>query len=140
MSLPKLQAEVVLKIPFHDLDPLGIVWHGRYAKYFEIARMLLMQQMDYDIPQMQESGYIWPVIELNVRYVKPIRLHQQIIVQAELVEWENRLKIRYEIRDQLNGERLTRGHTIQVAVEAESGEMLWVCPAILADKINGLLL
>jgi acyl-CoA thioester hydrolase len=48
------------EIPFHDVDMM--VWHGHYAKYFEIARRLL-EQIDYNYPQTRDSGYAWPVID-----------------------------------------------------------------------------
>ncbi|GLS06349.1 4-hydroxybenzoyl-CoA thioesterase [Chitiniphilus shinanonensis] len=125
-----------LTIPFHDLDPMDIVWHGHYARYFELARTALLQSIDFDIPQMRQSGYVWPVIELNVRYSRPLRYQQRIRVSATLVEWRNRLKVRYEIRDADSGARLTRGHTVQVAVERASGEMCYVSPAILFHKLG----
>ncbi|WP_245615866.1 acyl-CoA thioesterase [Andreprevotia chitinilytica] len=121
---------------FHDLDPLNIVWHGNYPRYFEHARTALLQDIGYDVPQMQASGYSWPVIELNIRYAKPIGYLQKIIVEATLVEWQNRLKVQYEIRDAASDEKLTQGHTVQVAVAIASGEMCFVSPAILFEKLG----
>ena len=66
------KAEVEWVIPFHDLDPMEVVWHGNYARYFEYARSALLQSFNYDYPQMGESGYAWPVIDLTVRYVRPL--------------------------------------------------------------------
>ncbi|UXY16003.1 acyl-CoA thioesterase [Chitiniphilus purpureus] len=133
---PHAAAEVELVVPFHDLDPLAVVWHGNYARYFEHARTALLQGIDYDVPQMRASGYSWPVIELTVRYARPLTYQQRIRVRAELIEWENRMKIRYEIRDAANGERLTRGHTVQAAVELASGRMCFVSPPVLRDRLG----
>ncbi|GAB7127063.1 acyl-CoA thioesterase [Silvimonas sp. JCM 19000] len=135
-SDPRWRAQIELTIPFHDLDPLDIVWHGNYVRYFEHARTALFQQLDYDVPAMRASGYVWPVIELNIRYARPLRYMQRIVVSAHIVEWENRLKVRYEIHDHASGARLTRGHTVQVAVVRESGEMCYVCPPVLLQKLG----
>ncbi|MEC5396279.1 acyl-CoA thioesterase [Uliginosibacterium sp. H1] len=129
-------AEVDILIPFHDLDPMEVVWHGNYARYFEIARCALLQQIDYDYPQMRESGYVWPVVEMSQHFVRPLRYQQTIRVAAEIVEWENRLKIRYVIRDAATGDRITRGYTVQVAVHAGTMEMRFVSPAILFEKLG----
>jgi acyl-CoA thioester hydrolase len=57
-------------------------------------------------------------------------------VRAEIVEWENRLKIDYEIRDAATDQVLTRAHTIQVAVKVETGEMQFVSPPVLFERLG----
>ena len=64
---PAWQAHVDIQIPFHDVDAMGIVWHGHYLKYFEIARCALLDSIGYNYAQMAESGYAWPIIGLRVR-------------------------------------------------------------------------
>jgi len=125
-----------MQIPFHDVDMLEVVWHGHYCKYFEIARCALLDKFDYNYPQMRESGYAWPVIDLRVRYVKPARFGQTITVQATLAEWEHRLKIDYLITDKLSGARLTKGHSVQVAVDMRTQEMCFESPAVLFSKLR----
>lgn len=130
------QAEVLLEIPFHDIDVMGVAWHGHYVKYFEAARGALLRAFDYDYPQMRDSGYAWPVVECQVKYIRPATYGQQVRVTARLIEYENRLKIAYEILDAASGERLTRGHTVQVAVDAVSGELQFVSPAALITRLE----
>ncbi len=129
-------ASVALSIPFHDVDMMGIVWHGRYAKYLEIARENMLGTIGYEIKQMKASGYAWPVIELNVRYAKPLMFEQKIRVQADLVEIENRMKIAYKIFDDESGCRLTKAYTVQVALDVASGEMLFASPSVLLEKFR----
>ncbi|MDR1661751.1 MAG: acyl-CoA thioesterase [Azoarcus sp.] len=127
---------VALQIPFHDLDPLEICWHGHYARYFEIARTALLRSIDYDYPEMRVSGYAWPIIELYIRYAQPLRYRQRIEVEASIAEWENRLRIEYMIRDAESGVRLTRAYTVQVAVDMQTKEMCLISPDILAEKLG----
>ncbi|MDR3212888.1 MAG: acyl-CoA thioesterase [Azoarcus sp.] len=127
---------VELEIPFHDLDPLEICWHGHYVRYLEIARTALLRSFGYDYPDMRDSGYAWPVIELHIRYAQPLRYRQRIVIEAAVVEWENRLKIDYTIRDAASGQRLTRAYTVQVAVDMRTREMCLVSPAVLAEKLG----
>jgi acyl-CoA thioester hydrolase len=128
-------AEVLITVPFHDLDPAGIVWHGHYAKYFEVARCELLQSFGYNYDHMVESGYAWPVIDMRVRFVKPARFGQQIRVKASLAEWEYRLKIDYTIHD-LGGVRLCKGSTVQVAVEIATREMCLRSPDVLFARLG----
>jgi acyl-CoA thioester hydrolase len=131
-----LQAEVEVDVPFYDVDAMGVAWHGHYVKYCELARCRLLQMIDYDYPRMQESGFLWPVVELRLKYVRPARYGQKVRVRARLAEYENRLKVEFEIVDAQSGERLTEGHTIQVAVEATSGELQFVSPPALLERVE----
>lgn len=128
--------EVALSPAFHDVDVMEIVWHGHYVKYFEIARCALLQSFDYDYPQMRASGYAWPIVDLRSKYVRPARYGQPLVVRASLVEWENRLRIDYQVRDAETGEVLTRASTIQVAVVLATGEMCFASPQVLFDRLG----
>jgi acyl-CoA thioester hydrolase len=136
MSAPSLQHEVEIEIPFHDCDPANIVWHGNYARYFEVARCALLETLNYNYDHMRESGYAWPLIDFQARFVKPLRFKQKARVRARIVEWEYRLKIDYLISDSLSGERLCKGSTAQVAVDIASGEMRLMSPDILLQRLG----
>lgn len=134
---PRFSVRVEITIPFHDTDAMGVVWHGNYFRYFEIAREALLKQFNYGYRQMQASGYVWPIVDTRVKYIAPVLFEQRIIVCAELEEYENRLRIGYRILDAESGITTTRGHTIQVAVDADSKEMCFVSPQVLLDNIEG---
>ena len=123
--------ETVLTPTFHDLDPMDVVWHGNYVKYLEIARCSLLAKYNYDYPQMRASGYFWPIVDMRLKYVGPATYGQPLKIHAHIVEWENRLKIDYLMRDAATGKKLNQAHTIQVAVDMVSGEMQYVCPQAL---------
>lgn len=125
-----------IKAQFFDVDSMDIVWHGNYVKYFEMARCDLLDAIDYNYQQMKDSGYGWPVIDLRVRYIRPVVFGQVVIVESQLVEYENRLKIDYVIYDKETGERLCKGSTVQVAVELETKEMLLASPSVLVEKLE----
>jgi len=133
----ELKAAVKIQVPFHDVDWMQVVWHGHYYKYFEVARTKLLQSIGYDVREMKASGYSWPVVESNCKYVRPILYDQLIQVTAELQEYENRLKIRYRITDAVSNSKLASGHTTQVAVEMKNLEMCFVSPKILREKVEG---
>ncbi|WP_286785412.1 MULTISPECIES: acyl-CoA thioesterase [Pseudomonas] len=134
-----LQSEIEVLVPFFDVDSMDIVWHGHYVKYLEVARCALLERIGHNYQQMRDAGYGWPIIDLQLRYVRPARFNQRISVRADLVEWENRLKINYLIRDVETGERLTRASSVQVAVEIASQEMQLASPAVLVDAVRRAL-
>jgi len=132
----QLEHEIELQPAFFDIDPMNVVWHGHYARFLELARAALMEKLGYSYSQMRESGYLFPIIELFIRYAQPLHLGQRVRVLARIVEWESRLRINYEIHDVASGRRLTRARTVQLAVDAQSGELCYVCPKILWEKLG----
>ncbi|NRR29543.1 acyl-CoA thioesterase [Oxalobacteraceae bacterium] len=129
-------AEVEMQVQFYDLDPMEIVWHGNYVKYLEVVRCALLDKIGYNYVEMKNSGYAWPVIDMSLRYVGSATFGQVIRLRADIVEWENRLKIDYLITDAATGKRLNRASTTMVAVDIATREMCFVSPPVLFEKLG----
>lgn len=131
-------AETEIQVQFFDVDAMQIVWHGHYVKYLEMARCTLLDSIGYNYDAMLASGYAWPVVDMHLRYSAPARFGQRLLIRAEIVEWENQLKIHYLIRDALSGRKLTRASTTMVAVEIATQEMCFASPDILLQRLGVL--
>ncbi|VVN10039.1 hypothetical protein PS623_03744 [Pseudomonas fluorescens] len=134
-----IHVDTEVQVPFFDIDSMHVVWHGHYVKYLEVARCALLDQLGHNYVQMQASGFAWPVIDLQLRYIRGATFGQRLTVRASLVEWENRLKIHYLISDAETGERMTRASTVQVAVHIDSGEMQLASPQVMLDAVQRVL-
>lgn len=134
--MPDLSHEIEVQPAFYDVDPMAVVWHGNYVKFFEAARAALLRKFGYDYQDMRASGFLWPVVDMRIKYIKPATLHQPLKVRAEITEYENRLRVDFLITDAVTGEKVTKGYTIQVAVDAETMRMQYVCPKVLWDKLG----
>ena len=134
MQLPTVTIEQ--KPAFCDFDPMGVVWHGSYFRFFEIAREALLDSIDYGYIRMTESNYVWPIVDTRVKYIAPITCGASIRVTATIAEYENRLRINYEIRDAATNKLTTRAHTLQIAVNKTTREMCFVSPPALLEKLN----
>jgi acyl-CoA thioester hydrolase len=126
-------------VPFHDIDVMSVVWHGHFLKYLENARWALMDRLNYGFETMVASGYLWPIIEAHLRYVRAAKFGERLDVTASLVEWQNRLAINYLITDSGTRARVARAHTVQVAVERATGELQFVSPAPFVRQIEASL-
>lgn len=126
-------------VPFFDVDSMHIVWHGHYVKYLEVARCALLDKIGHNYTQMRESGFGWPIIDLQLRYIRAAVFGQRLIVRASLVEWENRLKIHYLISDANSGERMTRASSVQVAVSIAEHEMQLASPPVFVAAVEKVL-
>ena len=134
-----ISAEIEVEVPFHDVDLARVVWHGHYLKYFENARWVLMDRIGYGLQSMLESGYGWPVVDLQVKYLRVSRYAERLRVRASLVEWENRLVVNYLITDVATGERVARGQTVQVTVEMATGTLQFVLPPEFQERVRAKL-
>jgi acyl-CoA thioester hydrolase len=130
-----LTASESMRVPFHDVDPAGVVWHGRYFKYFEQVRRTLLEDLDYSYESMMASGYIWPVVDASVRFVRPLQLDQTFKVSACIVEWELRLVVEYRIHGE-DGILYAKARTVQVPVDATTRELLIGSPRKLIERIE----
>ena len=134
-----IMADIEFDVAFHDVDMVGVVWHGHYLRYLENARWALMSRIDYGLDRMLASGYAWPVVDVQVKYVKPARFGERLRARASLVEWEHRLVINYLLTDLAGGARVLRARTVQVAVDARSGELQFVCPADFVTRVSAAM-
>jgi acyl-CoA thioester hydrolase len=128
-------ATIDIQVPFYDVDLAGIVWHGHYLKYFELARCALLEGVGYSYREMQDSGFLWPVVDTGIRYVNPLILEQRASVTAILKEWELRIVVHYEIHDEKGG-LCTKGKTVQVPVDAETRLLQLGSPDLLVDNVQ----
>lgn len=134
-----ISASVTLKAQFYDLDPMQVVWHGNYPRFLEQARCALLDKIAFNYAEMARTRYVWPIVDMRIKYVRPIRFAQSITATATLSEYQNRIKIDYVIADTETGEALTKAQTIQVAVDTTTGEVCIESPAELQDKVRQLL-
>lgn len=133
-----ISAIIEATVAFHDIDIVGVMWHGHYLKYLENARWALMNRIGFGFEAMTASGYAWPIVEMHVKYVHAARLGDQLRVRASLVEWENRLVFNYLVL-RADGERLARAKSVQVAVDVGSGALQFTTPQSLLDCVRNEL-
>jgi len=132
-------AEAEITVEFFDCDPMQVVWNGNYLNYFEVGRRKLLEKIGYDYFEMEKSGYAFPVIDASLKYCRALRFKDRAIIKAILVEYENRLRIKYEIRNAQTGLITTKGITTHMAYNLEANESCFVCPQILYEKLEAFI-
>jgi acyl-CoA thioester hydrolase len=121
--------EVKRRVPFHDLDPLQIVWHGNYLKYFDIARFGLFQEAGLDLYQyFLTRQLIFPVTRSSAKHIVPLRYDDEFVCRATVTEAVYKIAMSFEIRLAENGQICTRGKSEQVAVKMPEMEMQFEVP------------
>ena len=84
-----LSHEAVFPISFHDTDAMGVVWHGNYIKFFELARETFLEEIKYGYQVMKEEGIAYPITECTCKYRKYLRVTDKVLrVVTLLCEYE----------------------------------------------------
>ena len=131
MNHPRVhrQASVEMTVPFHDLDPMQVVWHGNHLKYFEAARQKLFDDSGVDLYRVAvDSGFLFPIVKTTVKYVHPLRFRDRIEVRAQLMDAQRRIVLRFEILRLEDGQVCARATSEQVAVRMEDQSLLFSIP------------
>ncbi len=108
--------QINLNVPFHDLDPMMIVWHGNYMKYFDRARFALFDAAGIDLySYMVDKKYVFPITRTSTKHIQPLRAKEEFVCKATVTEARNKIAIDFEIR-RSGGELCARGKSEQLAV------------------------
>jgi acyl-CoA thioester hydrolase len=121
--------EVKLRVPFHDLDPLNMVWHGHYLKYFDIARSELFHSLGVDLfSYFQKTNYLFPITKTTTKHIMSLRYRDEFKCKATVVEARYKIAVDFQIRSVETNQLFAKGRTEQVAVKYPEMEMMFEIP------------
>ena len=127
---------IELEVPLHDVDLLGIVWHGNYYKYMEHGRTALMRSRGLDEPDLRELGVGLVISESRCRHTSSLRYGDKLRVDAWFRSVTDRIVVGYRIRN-ITGQRgAARAHTTLVTTDPH-GNMLREIPDEIVRRIRG---
>ncbi len=129
-------ASVECVVPFHDCDPLFVVWHGRYFEYFAAARTQLFKSCEIDVGDVRALGYRMYMTDARCRYLFPMSYDDRVRITARFKAIEPLLKITYRIHNLTHDRVCARGYT-DIATTDSSGNLIPSTPQELVRRING---
>lgn len=105
---------------YQETDKMGVIYHGNYATWFEVARTDYIRKLGFSYASMEEQGVISPVVDLKVQYKKSIYYPEKVTVKT-WVEKYSRLRSTYcyEVYNE-NGELSTTGSTELICIKADT--------------------
>ncbi len=138
-----LKSETTHDIQFYDCDPLGIVWHGNYVKYFEVGREAFCKKFDLDFLRIfHTNGFSTPLVNMDFSFKRPLTYKDVAVIEAVFKKCETaKIIFDYRIKKQSTGELICTGSTTQVFVGKDNGVLALTPPDFYLDwqKQNGLL-
>lgn len=90
--------ETQLRVRYAETDQMGVVYYGNYPQYFEVGRAEFIRDLGLSYRDMEEMGVLMPVIEMNVRYLRPARYDELLNLRTSLAELpDRRITMRTEV-------------------------------------------
>lgn len=100
------------RVLYADTDRSQVVYHGNYLRYFEFGRASLMRDAGYPYKAVEENGFIYPIFEIGLKYVSPLRYDDPIWINTRPADLERvRLSFAYVITHGDTGELICTGTT-----------------------------
>ncbi len=130
-----LRESLSRRVRFEEVDPLGIVWHGRYASYFEDARVALTDRYGIGYLDFHGKGVLAPIRKFHVDYLRSLRFRETFTVEAVL-HWTEatRLNMEFVLRNEAR-EVTTTGYTVQMMLDADRN-LLMLPPPFYKDFLD----
>jgi len=128
-----LAEKIEIPVRFNEADPLGIVWHGHYLRYFEDGREAFGKKYNIAYLDFYKEGFAVPVVSVQCDYKKPLRYGERVIVETTYVATPAaKLKFTYKIFEADTKELVATGSSVQVFVEARSFQLQLTMPDFFA--------
>ncbi len=138
-TLLKNRTEV--KVRFNEADPLGIVWHGHYIRYFEDGREAFGASYGLSYLDVFREGFVIPVVSVQCDYKKSLRYGDTVVVETTYHPTESaKLKFSYKLFDKKSGDTVATGSSVQVFLDKEEQQLQLNIPAFFEawKKKHGL--
>jgi acyl-CoA thioester hydrolase len=114
-----LTHETTVRVRYAETDQMGYVYYGNYATWFEVARVELIRSMGFTYKGMEEQGVLLPVLDLEVKYIRPAYYDDLLTIRTTVPEMPlARIKFLYEVYNEA-GTLLTKAATTLVFIDKE---------------------
>ena len=129
-------SETTVRVRYAETDAMGVVYHGNYAPYFEVARVEAIRQLGFSYKDMEKSGVIMPVIEWHAKFLRPAHYDDLLTVKTILKELpsDHRIEFFQEVYNEA-GKQLTLGRVVLYFMNAASMEKTTM-PDFLKKKLE----
>lgn len=117
------------EVKFSEADPLGIVWHGHFIRYFEDGREAFGQQYSLKYLDFYRNNIVVPIIKINCEYKRILRYGHRIRVQTIYNDSPAaKLLFDYAVFDAETNEQVALGSSMQVFMNKETMELMLTMP------------
>lgn len=128
-----------IRVLYSDTDAYGVVWHGSYTKWFEAARVGLVEQIGLPLEKLESENILFPVVEMNIRYKSSAKMNERIIIKTNVQELKP-LSVTFEHKVYEKETNVLRviAHTTIVVTDSKTGKMYRRMPEEIYSKFKNI--
>ncbi len=113
------------RVTFYETDGMQVVHHANYLRFMEEARVEYFRAGGLELNDLMEEGIVFPIVEVSVKYHKPARYDDILVVKAYLRRLDRaRFDFDYEIINDKTGDLLITGHTVNTYTDRKTGRIV----------------
>lgn len=132
--MKELSCKTEILVRFNEADPLGIVWHGHYIRYFEDGREAFGNMHDLGYLEVYKLGFVIPVVSVQCDYKRSLRYGDTVIVETRFIPSEAaKLKFSYKLFNATTNEVVATGSSVQVFLSKEDSMLQLANPPFFAE-------
>ena len=108
------------KVQYYETDGMGIVHHSNYIRWFEEARVDLLEQLGFGYDRIEEAGYSGPVLEVSCQYKTMSKFGETVRIEASITQYNGvRMTLHYDVYDKATGTLRCTGDSRHCFINAE---------------------
>ena len=127
--------ETTISVRFNETDAYRVAWHGHYVAWMEIGRTALAGQFGLDPDQLHAAGFLGPVVDLRVKYLRPARFNDRLTIRTRLLPSDTATLLFETLIIGPDGKKLASGQTSHALTDL-NGVLQFQLPAVVAERVE----
>lgn len=133
-----ITSENKIRVRYDEVDKMGYVYHGNYAKYYHISRTELLRKVGISDKELENYNIILPVIEMTIKYLKPVFYDDVITIKTMIKEFPtSKMEFFHKVFNQ-NREIINVASSTLVFVNSNTRKPMRV-PEIILNKLKSYI-
>lgn len=71
-----------IEVRYAETDQMGVVYHANYLVWMEIGRTAFIESLGFTYKEMEDSGIVSPVSQVELNYKKPTKYGDTVTVRT----------------------------------------------------------
>ena len=124
-----------IRVLYSDTDSYGVVWHGAYTKWFEAARVGVVEDLGLKLEELESNNILFPVVEMNIRYKSSAKMNERIIIKTQIAEVKPlSVKFEHKVFEKNTNKLRVVAYTTIVVPDGRTGKMYRRMPEEIYSK------
>ena len=121
-------------VRFNEADPLGIVWHGHYIRYFEDGREAFGNTHGLGYLEVYKLGFVIPIVSIQCDFKRSLRYGDRVIVETKYIPTEAaKMKFTYRLYNAATGQVVATGSSVQVFLSKDDSVLQLANPPFFEE-------